>query len=176
MALFSKQALNQMEAEQDATPARQCVMIVDDREANLAVMAAILRPHYTLLEAHDGQEALNMIGALEERDSLACIVSDYRMPGINGVELLERARPLLPFSSRVIVSGFIDLDAIIDAINKAEIHKFIAKPFEAGELLSGVESAVANYLAARAAATREAELARQVAGLAEQLEALRARI
>ncbi|MBV8636039.1 MAG: response regulator [Burkholderiaceae bacterium] len=145
MAIFNKQALESITAKEMSNAAVHSVMIVDDKAANLSVMAAILRPHYHLLEAHNAQEALALIEEYPDRESLACILSDYRMPIMTGVDFLERAKQLLPLTSRVIVTGYIDVDAIIDSINKAEIHRFIVKPFDASDFLAAIESAVQAY-------------------------------
>ncbi len=173
MALFSKQHLSRIEAAETRPVDRPCVMLVDDREANLAVMSAILRPHYTLLEAHDGQEALEMIAGLEQPGELACLIADYRMPGLSGVELMQKARPMLQWTMRIIVSGFIDLDAIIESINRAEIHKFIAKPCDAGEFLAAVGSAVDAFEVQRQRARRQGELEQKVRQLEHELALLR---
>lgn len=71
---------------------RSTVMIVDDESGNLAAMSAILGPHFHLLQAQDGQEAIHLIDELPDADSLACIVSDQRVPRLTGVELFERLR------------------------------------------------------------------------------------
>ncbi|MES2298173.1 MAG: response regulator [Pseudomonadota bacterium] len=164
MAVFLKKALTQIEAgEAQVAPARASVMVVDDREPNLAVMAGILRPHFNVLEARSGQEALATISALNGSERLACIISDYRMPGMTGTELLERIKPLLPWTTRVIVSGYIDLDAIIDAVNRSGISKFIAKPFDADEFLSAISGAVDAFELTSARAARLAELEALVA-------------
>ncbi|WP_342119264.1 response regulator [Pseudoduganella sp. OTU4001] len=120
-------------------------MIVDDKSANLSVMAAILRPHFRVLEANDGQEALTMLQTMDDAQEVACIVSDHRMPRMTGVELFEQLQPLLPNAVRIIVTGYIDVDAVVDAINKAEVYKFIVKPFDAREFLAMVQRAVDKF-------------------------------
>ncbi|MES3025881.1 MAG: response regulator [Pseudomonadota bacterium] len=142
MTLFSREKLARIEASEVAEAPRHSVLIVDDKDANLSVMAAILRPFYHVLEARDGQEALALIEGLANPDELACIVSDHRMPRMTGVELFEQVQPLLPHAIRIIVTGYIDVDAVVDAINKAEVHKFIVKPFDAAEFLQCVRRAI----------------------------------
>lgn len=161
--MFSPEKLSQVEAQESAAAASQTVMIVDDKSANLSVMAAILRPHFRVLEANDGQEALTMIKSLEDPHSVACIISDHRMPRMTGVELFEQVQPLLPDAVRVIVTGYIDVDAVVDAINKAEVFKFIVKPFDAKEFLATVKLAVEKFSAQRALHARIAALEARVA-------------
>lgn len=142
MAIFKKELLEQLDgAAADHAP-RHTVLLVDDKDANISVMAAILRPHFNLLEARDGEEALAMVRALPDPQALSCIVSDHRMPRLTGVGLFEQVRPLAPAARRILVTGYMDLEAVIDAINKAQVHKFIAKPFDARDFLLAVHSAV----------------------------------
>lgn len=143
MAVFSKQKLIQVEAAQAAQQGpRDKVMVVDDEESNRKVMAAILRPYYDLIEAKDGQEALQLIADMPDPETIACIVSDHRMPGLTGVELFVRVLPILPKTVRIIVTGFTDVDAIVDSINRAEIYRFILKPFDANDFLLTVRRAI----------------------------------
>lgn len=167
--MFSPEKLTQIEALESAASASHTVMIVDDKSANLSVMAAILRPYYRVLEANDGQEALTMLRNLEDRGAVACIISDHRMPRMTGVELFEQLQPLLPAAVRVIVTGYIDVDAVVDAINKAEVFKFIVKPFDAKEFLATVKLAVDKY-------DEQQEQAKRHAGLLAENRALQARI
>ncbi|HEY0061284.1 MAG TPA: response regulator [Telluria sp.] len=134
---------------QHALPAtRPSVMIVDDMDANVSVMATILRPHFHVIEAGDGPEAMALADAIRAPQTLACIISDHRMPRMSGVQLFERMQRLLPDTRRILVTGYLDIDAIIDAINKGKIYHFIAKPFDAPEFLLTVQCAVASFQAA----------------------------
>lgn len=128
--------------------ARPSVMIVDDMDANVSVMATILRPHFHVIEAQDGLEAIGLIEALPAAQTLACIVSDHRMPRMSGVQLFEQTLRLLPEARRILVTGYLDIDAVIDAINKGKIYHFVAKPFDAPEFLLTVRCAVASHQAA----------------------------
>ncbi|HYD79916.1 MAG TPA: ATP-binding protein [Paucimonas sp.] len=145
MAIFSKQKLEQIEKRTLPEKNRRSVLIVDDEECNRLVMSLLLEPHYRVLQAQDGLEALSILESMESRESLACIVSDQRMPKLTGVELFERARSLLPQAIRIIVTGFTDINTIVDSINKAEIYKFIVKPFDANEFQLTVQRAVESF-------------------------------
>jgi response regulator RpfG family c-di-GMP phosphodiesterase len=158
MAIFSQQKLAQLQSSGKAPERRHKVMIVDDKDANLSVMAAILRPHYEILEARDGQEALRLVEELDASDSLACIISDHRMPRLTGVEFFERIQPLLPRTIRIIVSGYIDVDAVVDSINKAEVYKFIVKPFDASDFLLTVNRAIESFELQQQFSDRHAQL------------------
>ncbi len=71
-------------------------------------------------------------------------ISDYRMPDIDGVEFLTRVKDLQPESMRMILSGFTDLEALLGSINKAEIFRFICKPWNEYELVAAIKLALAH--------------------------------
>lgn len=72
------------------------------------------------------------------------ILTDYRMPGINGVELLQRIRAIQPDAARLILSGYADLNVLVSAINEVEIYRFIAKPWNDYELVAAIGQALHN--------------------------------
>ncbi|MBC3920534.1 response regulator [Undibacterium sp. CY18W] len=145
MAVFSTKNLAQLQAGLDSALPRYSVLIVDDKESNLSVMASVLRDHFHVLEARDGLEAVGIINSIGTADKLACIVSDYRMPRMGGVELFIEAKRLVPLTSRIMVSGYIDVDAVIDSINLGGICKFIVKPYDSQQLLDAVNFAVQQF-------------------------------
>lgn len=160
MAIFKQERLARIESDLAQRVFRHTVMIVDDKDSNVSVMAAILRPYFHLIEANDGQEALALIDDMADTGMLACVISDHRMPKMTGVDLFEQVLPRLPQARRILVTGYLDLDAIVDAINKGEIYRFIAKPFDAAEFLLTVRIAVASF-----------ESQRQLAQFHQELEA-----
>ncbi|HEX8615617.1 MAG TPA: response regulator [Telluria sp.] len=145
MAIFKTENLALLDRQPTLSDPRHTVMLVDDMDANVSVMAALLRPHFHLIEARDGQEALRLIGELPSSQELACIVSDHRMPRMSGVQLFERTSVTLPDTLRILVTAYLDLDAIVDAVNAGKIHRFIAKPFDAAGFLLAVQCAVAAF-------------------------------
>jgi CheY-like chemotaxis protein len=158
MSIFKAENLAQADQRAALPEPRHCVLVVDDVPANAAVMAAILRPHFHLLQAHDGAEALALVAALPPSHPLACVISDHRMPRMSGVELLAILRERQPLARRVMVTGYMDMDALVDAINRAEIYRFVAKPFDAADFLLTVRCAVAAFDAAQALAACESVL------------------
>ncbi|MFZ6721417.1 response regulator [Undibacterium sp. Ji49W] len=145
MAVFSTKNLAQLQAGLDLALPRYSVLIVDDKESNLSVMASVLRDHFHVLEARDGLEAIGIINSIGATDKLACIVSDYRMPRMGGVDLFIEAKRLVPLTSRIMVSGYIDVDAVIDSINLGGICKFIVKPYDSQQLLDAVHFAIQQF-------------------------------
>ncbi len=176
MGLFSKQRLDEIEAKSQTSGPLQTVLVVDDEAANRSVMAAILRPHYQVLEAADGLAAFELIQRLDGSVPLACIVSDQRMPNLTGVELFQRVQPLLPMTVRIIVTGYVDVDSIVDSINKAEIYKFIVKPFDAHDFLITVRRGVESYELQRQLEDYHRDLANQVAIRTRELEVSQAEL
>jgi len=73
------------------------------------------------------------------------IVSDQRMPGMSGTEFLARASALFPDSVRIILSGYTDLQSLTDAVNQGGIYRFMAKPWDDGELRAAVRDAFVRY-------------------------------
>src|ERR1035438_5734524 len=102
------------------------VLLVDDELDLLTGLARALRPEpFNLVVATSGPLALDL---LRSRGPFAVIVSDLRMPGMDGVELLGRARTVCPDTVRMLFTGQLDTDMAIAAVNKGAIFRFIAKP------------------------------------------------
>jgi response regulator RpfG family c-di-GMP phosphodiesterase len=141
MGIFDKKKLVRLETQERSHP-RHTVMIVDDEDSNRALMAAVLGPHFNLIEATDGQHALEIIEHLADPQSLSCIVSDHRMPRMTGAELFERIRSMLPHTVRIMVTGYISRETLNESIARDEISNFILKPYEAQDFLHTVIEAV----------------------------------
>jgi len=124
------------------------VLIVDDDAPNLAVLAPVLENDYEVEEAGSGAEALAILA--EKQFDL--IVTDQRMPEMTGVELLERVRILQPDVAGIVLTGFTDSPAIMSAINRAQVFRFLTKPWEAHDVLAAVAQASAHVHQRRAIA------------------------
>ena len=106
MALFNMKRLDNLDAAPGRPDVRPTILIVDDEAANRQVMTALLSPNYKLLVAVDGQDALDIIEQLEDKNTLAAVISDQRMPRLTGIQLFEKLRLTLPQAIRIIVTGF----------------------------------------------------------------------
>jgi thioredoxin reductase (NADPH) len=111
---------------------------VDDDPQVLAAVRRDLRPryreHYTVMSASSGQEALATAQELKSRgDSLAMVISDQRMPGMLGGEVLARSRELYPLARRVLLTAYSDIEAAIRAINDAHLDHYLSKPWDPPE-------------------------------------------
>ncbi len=118
--------------------ARPIILAVDDDASVLEAVVQDLRrkygQHYRILRAASGQAALDTCSQLRQRgDIVALIVSDQRMPGMQGVELLQRLHSIYPEARRVLLTAYADTEAAIRAINAARIHYYLTKPWDPPE-------------------------------------------
>lgn len=103
------------------------ILIVDDNEGNLNFLRLTFCEDYLVLTANDGEEALKELSKRENSD-IALILTDQRMPGISGSELLEESKKTHPNAIRMIITGFPELYNSVHAINKINVDKYIIKP------------------------------------------------
>lgn len=151
---------------------QRTLLLVDDEENIVAALRRLLRAEgWLLLCATSGEQALQLM-ALHEID---VILSDQRMPGMTGVELLRRTRQLYPETIRLVLSGYTELQSITDAINEGAIYKFLAKPWDDEELRAHLREAFALKEMAdqnRRLAQEVQAANRELAELNEQLQTL----
>ena len=119
---------------------QRTLMLVDDEENILSALRRLLRAEgWLLLSASSAEQALQLLA----RHEVDVILSDQRMPGMTGVELLRRARQLYPETIRLVLSGYTELQSITDAINEGAIYKFLAKPWDDEQLRTHLREAFA---------------------------------
>ena len=118
------------------------VLVVDDEEIVLvALREMLLRQGYQVVVTTDSAVAIQELKLQE----FAIVISDQRMPGMSGLELLARARELQPDATRILITAVLSLDTVLDAINKGEIYRFIVKPWLREELLVTMKNAAQRY-------------------------------
>jgi FixJ family two-component response regulator len=107
------------------------LLLVDD-ETNIlnALCRTLRRDGYRILTATCAGDALEILG----REDVHVIVSDQRMPGISGTELLRKVKTIYPGSVRIVLSGYTDLEAVTEAINQGAVYKFLTKPWSEDDL------------------------------------------
>lgn len=103
------------------------ILCLDDEDGVLQALHRVLRDDFQVLIAHNATEGLKL---LTQNNDVAVILSDYRMPGQNGIDFLRQAKVVSPLAVRSILSGQMDLRQMAEALNGAEIHRFILKPWE----------------------------------------------
>jgi DNA-binding NtrC family response regulator len=118
---------------------RPSVLFVDDEQSILTTMRIMFRRNYDVYLASNGKEALELLA----RQDVDVIVSDQRMPGMMGVEVLREARRLRPRAMRVLLTGYSDFSAIVGSINDGEIYRFVHKPWSNAEFQSIIGQAAA---------------------------------
>ena len=131
------------------------VLIVDDEPRVLDALEAILAAEFRVLRANHGEEALERLAA--EAD-VAVIVTDHRMPGMTGVELLRRSQERTPDAVRIVLTAYTDVDSLMEAINTGRIYHFVPKPWDPNELLVVVRRAAERWRLARENARLRDEL------------------
>ncbi len=121
---------------------RPGILIVDDEVEVLHSLSDLFRFEYRVTICTSGAEAIEK---LESGESYAVIVTDQRMPGMTGVDLLGEAMRIQPDATRLLLTGFADIKSVIDSINKGRVFRYISKPWETGELEAVVRQAVDQY-------------------------------
>ena len=117
---------------------RRTVLIVDDELDSLEPMGYLLEEEYRVVTADSGRAAL----ALLAQERVEVILADQRMPGMTGVELLVRARELYPEVVRLILTAYTDFGAMLEAINKGQVYRYIIKPCTSEDLLITIRQAL----------------------------------
>ena len=119
------------------------IQLVDDEPNILAALQRLLRPYHWELHAFtDAQEALL---ALTEHE-YAVIISDFKMPNLDGITYLQFAKQRQPHAMRMVLSGHGDRQSMMKAINQAEIYRFLSKPWEDYEIETALKAAIDLYL------------------------------
>lgn len=120
------------------------ILCVDDERNVLRSLERIfLDDEYEMVTAGSGSEGLEILK--ESNDSFQVVVSDYRMPVMNGVEFLKQVFELWPDTVRIVLSGYADAGAIVAAINEGHIYKFIPKPWNDEELRVTIQNCLERY-------------------------------
>ncbi len=122
---------------------RNKILIVDDELQNLQSFKATFRRIYNVFTAQSAEEGFNIL--LEEPD-ICVVVSDHKMPVKTGVEFLEDLKTMYPEMIRIVLTGYADLDSTRDAINKANVYRFLNKPWNEADLAGTLASAVELFL------------------------------
>lgn len=117
------------------------ILYVDDEVNNLISFKALLRMKYNVLTAESAKEAIKIL----EQNDIQIIITDQRMPEMTGVEFLETILEKHPEPVRILLTGYADLNAVVDAVNKGKIFHYLSKPWNEEELEQTIEKAYAIY-------------------------------
>jgi response regulator RpfG family c-di-GMP phosphodiesterase len=137
-------------------PQKPKMLVVDDEPDNLDLLYRTFRRDFQVLRAESGVSALEM---LEAEGEVAVIISDQRMPEMKGTEFLSKTVPQFPNTVRIILTGFTDVEDLVEAINSGQVYKYITKPWDPNELKTVVQRAAETYelLKQRTEELRQAE-------------------
>ncbi len=131
------------------------VLYVDDEENNLIAFKAVFRRDYQVFTAIGGAEGLEIV--LKETPEV--IITDQRMPLMTGIEFLQEVIKVNSSSMRLLLTGYADISAVIDAINKGQVYRYLTKPWNIDEVRQAIDSSHELY-----------RLRKQNAKLLEELE------
>ncbi len=113
---------------------KHTLLLVDDEPSILKALKRLFRRYgYQILTADGGPRALDLLEKVDSPVSL--IISDQRMPGMNGAAFLERSIAFAPDTVRFLLTGYSDMDAVVDAVNKGKIDRYLSKPWNDSEML-----------------------------------------
>lgn len=118
------------------------ILYVDDEENNLISFKATFRIKHNVFTAISGEEAFKIL----ESKHVDIIVTDQRMPAMTGVEFLEKVIEIFPDPVRILLTGYADMSAVVDAVNKGKIFHYVTKPWNEEELNQTIARAYDKYL------------------------------
>ena len=117
------------------------ILFVDDENANLRLLERLFRNDYEVFSAASGKEALELLSVHD----FALIVSDQRMSGMTGIEFLKHAAEMRPQTVRIMLTGYTDANALVEAINSGVVYKYVAKPWNNDDFQQTVKRALQHY-------------------------------
>ncbi len=117
------------------------VLYVDDEKHNLTSFKATFRREFTIHVAESASLGLEIM----KENNIQVVLSDQRMPNMTGVEFLSKLKNEYPDTIRILITGYSDIEAIIGAINQGQVYRYIAKPWDAQDLLLVIKQAYEIY-------------------------------
>ncbi len=149
------------------------ILLVDDESNILTSLKRMLRNEgYTVLTAQSGNDALTIMA----HQRVQLVVSDQRMPEMNGNEFLQHVKALYPECIRVILSGYADIHAVLDAVNQGEIYRFFTKPWNEADMKISLRNCLAQYHLVQENKNLLAEIQEKNNRLAEANQTLEAKV
>jgi len=117
------------------------ILFIDDEENNLISFRAVFRMKYTVLTATDAAEAMRIL----DTEPVEIIITDQRMPNVTGTEFLEKVLEKHPDPMRILLTGYSDIAAVIEAVNRGKIFHYLTKPWNEELLDSTIQNAFHQY-------------------------------
>ncbi|MCM3871109.1 MAG: response regulator [Pyrinomonadaceae bacterium] len=117
------------------------LLIVDDELPNLRLLERLFRRDYTCLTASSGAEAIKLL----EQHDVAVVITDQRMPEMTGIELLRQTADLRPHMVRILLTGYMDVEALVEALNSGLVNTYLSKPWSNEDLKRRIVRAIEHY-------------------------------
>lgn len=117
------------------------VLYIDDELDNLTSFRATFRRNFNITTADSADAAMPIL----EKETIHVILSDQRMPKMTGIEFFEKIQSLYPDPIRILITGYTDINAVIDAINRGQVYKYLSKPWIEDDVKIFVEKAYEVY-------------------------------
>ena len=117
------------------------VLYIDDEVNNLNSFKAAFRRDFEIYTASSAREGRKIL----DNNEIGVIITDQRMPVMTGIEFLESIIPIYPDTIRILLTGFSDINAVMDAINRGQVYKYLVKPWQNDELKMYIENALEIY-------------------------------
>ena len=117
------------------------LLIVDDEAPNVRLLERVFREDYTCLTSSSGTEAMEIL----EQHEIAVLITDQRMPHMTGIELLKKSADCRPHMIRILLTGYTDVEAIVEAVNCHLVYMYVSKPWNNDDLKFRVGRAVEHY-------------------------------
>src|ERR1700741_3927723 len=117
------------------------LLLVDDEMANIRLLERLVREDYFCLTASSGEEAMSVL----DQHEVAVVITDQRMPQMTGIELLKESAERRPHMVRILLTGYTDLEALVEAINCGLVYMYVSKPWNNDDLKLRVSRAVEHY-------------------------------
>ncbi|MBL7942907.1 MAG: hybrid sensor histidine kinase/response regulator [Flavobacteriales bacterium] len=137
------------------------ILYLDDEEQNLVSFRALFRRDYQVFTAITASEAVEVLNNHE----VHVVFSDQKMPDLSGVEFFELIQPDFPDPIRILLTGYADIEAVIDAINKGQVYRYLTKPWDENELRITIENAFDLYNSRKQVSAKQTELEKAYAEL-----------
>lgn len=120
---------------------KHTILCVDDESDNVDALERLFRTKYRVLKATSGTDALKFL----DKDRVTIIISDQRMPNMTGVEFLAKSLKTHPDAIRILLTGYADIEVVIEAINNGRIYRYVNKPWDPVDLVNTVDKAVERF-------------------------------
>ena len=121
---------------------KKTILCLDDEIDNVEALERLLRKKYNVLKATQASEALKL---LDQNREICLIISDQRMPEMTGVEFLQKSIEVIPDAIRILLTGYTDVESIIQAVNQGQIYRYLTKPWDPNDLIQTIDQAVERF-------------------------------